>query len=117
MAKGLTLYMVKAVFNGRADDLVDVSRSNLCFFFSSRRRHTRSLCDWSSDVCSSDLVDRGNCNFIVKVKNAQNAGAVGVIVVNNDTANPTAVIAMGGGDPTITIPTVKIGRASCRERV
>ena len=25
------------------------------FFFSSRRRHTTSLCDWSSDVCSSDL--------------------------------------------------------------
>src|SRR5438034_1659892 len=25
------------------------------FVFSSRRRHTRSLCDWSSDVCSSDL--------------------------------------------------------------
>src|SRR2546427_9217824 len=36
------------------------------FFFSSRRRHTRFDCDWSSDVCSSDLladrwgpVDRG----------------------------------------------------------
>src|SRR5436190_15774718 len=28
------------------------------FFFSSRRRHTRSLCDWSSDVCSSDLALR-----------------------------------------------------------
>src|SRR2546430_8634452 len=27
----------------------------LCFFFSSRRRHTRFDCDWSSDVCSSDL--------------------------------------------------------------
>src|SRR5256886_11716056 len=27
------------------------------FFFSSRRRHTRFDCDWSSDVCSSDLVD------------------------------------------------------------
>src|SRR5690349_21913648 len=27
----------------------------LFFFFSSRRRHTRSLRDWSSDVCSSDL--------------------------------------------------------------
>src|SRR5204862_5403948 len=27
----------------------------LLFFFSSRRRHTRSLRDWSSDVCSSDL--------------------------------------------------------------
>src|SRR5206468_6186775 len=29
------------------------------FFFSSRRRHTRSDRDWSSDVCSSDLVDDG----------------------------------------------------------
>src|SRR5260370_34030299 len=26
------------------------------FFFSSRRRHTRFKCDWSSDVCSSDLI-------------------------------------------------------------
>src|SRR5690242_21009976 len=31
----------------------------LCFFFfSSRRRHTRLTCDWSSDVCSSDLSRR-----------------------------------------------------------
>src|SRR5947207_3753950 len=29
--------------------------SGCLFFFSSSRRHTRSLCDWSSDVCSSDL--------------------------------------------------------------
>src|SRR5471030_1693906 len=29
-----------------------------CFFFSSRRRHTRCLSDWSSDVCSSDLLPR-----------------------------------------------------------
>src|SRR5256886_14357167 len=29
------------------------------FFFSSRRRHTRFDCDWSSDVCSSDLWLRG----------------------------------------------------------
>src|SRR5258705_12800803 len=28
------------------------------FFFSSRRRHTRCLSDWSSDVCSSDLLGR-----------------------------------------------------------
>ena len=27
------------------------------FFFSSRRRHTRSKRDWSSDVCSSDLTE------------------------------------------------------------
>src|SRR5258707_3161737 len=29
-----------------------------CFFFSSRRRHTRYWRDWSSDVCSSDLPNR-----------------------------------------------------------
>src|SRR2546430_9050208 len=31
------------------------SRAFIFFFFSSRRRHTRFDCDWSSDVCSSDL--------------------------------------------------------------
>src|SRR5260370_12994435 len=30
----------------------------MLFFFSSRRRHTRFKCDWSSDVCSSDLKNR-----------------------------------------------------------
>src|SRR2546430_3476996 len=33
--------------------------SDLVFFFSSRRRHTRFDCDWSSDVCSSDLTENG----------------------------------------------------------
>src|SRR2546427_4521348 len=32
--------------------------SSVFFFFSSRRRHTRFDCDWSSDVCSSDLRHR-----------------------------------------------------------
>src|SRR2546429_6341479 len=31
----------------------------MCFFFSSRRRHTRCSRDWSSDVCSSDLLFYG----------------------------------------------------------
>src|SRR5260221_5391365 len=30
------------------------------FSISSRRRHTRSLCDWSSDVCSSDLPEKSD---------------------------------------------------------
>src|SRR5205085_5610250 len=33
---------------------------NFFFFFSSRRRHTRFDCDWSSDVCSSDLRRRAS---------------------------------------------------------
>src|SRR5256886_5857908 len=37
---------------------------SLIFFFSSRRRHTRFDCDWSSDVCSSDLWMLDNANII-----------------------------------------------------
>src|SRR5438270_3797226 len=37
------------------------------FFFSSRRRHTRFDCDWSSDVCSSDLKLRGGRHSGVRV--------------------------------------------------
>src|SRR5215510_15163643 len=37
------------------------------FFFSSRRRHTRWPRDWSSDVCSSDLVDWGGTLAITTV--------------------------------------------------
>src|SRR2546429_4153851 len=39
---------------GRAASMLDVY---VVFFFSSRRRHTRCSRDWSSDVCSSDLID------------------------------------------------------------
>src|SRR5689334_23398793 len=35
------------------------------FFFSSRRRHTRWNCDWSSDVCSSDLKVNARCTFTI----------------------------------------------------
>ena len=52
------------------------------------------------------LVDRGTCGFVVKVKNAQNAGAIGVIIADNAAGSPPA--GMGGVDPTITIPSVRI---------
>ena len=52
------------------------------------------------------LIDRGNCTFTQKVKNAQNAGAIGAIIVDNVTGCPPS--GLGGTDPTITIPTVRI---------
>src|SRR5690349_14983022 len=49
------------------------------FFFSSRRRHTRSLRDWSSDVCSSDLIAhllvRSDCYHKSAVKGGVRGGA------------------------------------------
>jgi len=51
------------------------------------------------------LIDRGNCNFTVKVKNAQDVGAIAVVIVNNIAGAPPA---MGGFDPAITIPSVSI---------
>src|SRR6266496_4089915 len=44
----------------RSDAETPVVALYLSFFFSSRRRHTSSLRDWSSDVCSSDLGNVGN---------------------------------------------------------
>src|SRR5260370_7642392 len=43
------------------------------FFFSSRRRHTRFKCDWSSDVCSSDLfVDsKAKAHMVYCISNAK----------------------------------------------
>jgi hypothetical protein len=52
------------------------------------------------------LIDRGTCPFVIKVKNAQNAGAVGVIIADNVAGSPPP--ALGGSDPTITIPAVRI---------
>lgn len=54
------------------------------------------------------LIDRGTCTFVVKVKNAQNAGAIGVIIADNA---PGAPAGLGGSDPTITIPSVRISQS------
>ena len=55
------------------------------------------------------LIDRGQCTFILKVKNCQNAGAIGVIVVND--LDGTDPVGMSGIDPTITIPSVRVTKA------
>jgi hypothetical protein len=52
------------------------------------------------------LVDRGTCAFTTKVKNAQNAGAIAVIVADNAAGSPPA--GMAGVDPTIVIPSARI---------
>src|SRR2546430_6995185 len=89
---------------------------NCFFFFSSRRRHTRFDCDWSSDVCSSDLITWTTAGTVADVKLEYSTdNFVTPILITGST--PAA-----GGSFAWTVPdaistTVKIGRASCRERV
>ncbi len=59
------------------------------------------------------LLDRGTCGFLVKVQNAQAAGAIGAIVVNNAVGDPNLTV-MGGTappGPAVTIPSVFISLA------
>ncbi|HEX5343020.1 MAG TPA: PA domain-containing protein [Duganella sp.] len=54
------------------------------------------------------LLDRGVCTFVVKVRNLQDAGAIGAIVVDNTAGAPPP--GLGGSDPRIVIPAVRITR-------
>lgn len=68
-------------------------------------------CTAFSNAASIDgniaLIDRGTCTFVTKGRNAQNAGAIGVIVADNrkDTCLPPG---MAGSDAEITIPVISI---------
>lgn len=53
------------------------------------------------------LIDRGTCGFVIKVANAQAAGAIAVLIGDNVVALPPS--GLGGADPTITIPAGRIG--------
>src|SRR5438046_7465307 len=90
------------------------------FFFSSRRRHTRLVSDWSSDVCSSDLY-----NVLKREFSYLGVGDPGPIVRNLfEIGRPDldwVLLAKGLGVPGTRVASLdefaKIGRASCRERV
>jgi hypothetical protein len=54
------------------------------------------------------LIDRGACDFVVKVGHAQLAGAIGAVVVNNQ---GDGIVLMGGVDPSIVIPSAFVGQS------
>lgn len=71
----------------------------------------------ASDACTAitnnvagriAVIDRGSCSFAVKTANAQAAGAIGVIIVNNAAG---AAPGMSGTDPTITTPVLSLSQA------
>src|SRR2546430_12806240 len=87
------------------------------FFFSSRRRHTRFDCDWSSDVCSSDLAGDNWCSSIPPGFGHPPPDLFPLTLeLRQPSVEPVPVT-----DGLIHLPyaaqVTKIGRASCRERV
>src|SRR5699024_12113403 len=74
----------------------------LSFFFSSRRRHTRSKRDWSSDVCSSDLV---STDYLLGLSDNVS------LDISHLTEKEIQLVY------NLVQYFRKIGRASCRERV
>src|SRR5256886_16631023 len=114
-----------------------VRRAGQDILFSSRRRHTRFDCDWSSDVCSSDLVS------FAAVRPVRAAGIVYAVALaaacRGGSARKPAAAGVAGpdtGPPPDTVnlyaaaganalssvaararpPGYEIGRASCRGR-
>src|SRR5205807_6892008 len=93
----------------------------LYFFFSSRRRHTRLQGDWSSDVCSSDLLSGGWNNdpsFFAFTRLGQYHDAL--VQAGDD--KKIWLTEFGYDSSPVAVPgyeysTFEIGRASCRERV
>src|SRR5699024_11730199 len=92
------------------------------FFLSSRRRHTRSKRDWSSDVCSSDLGQKAHGP--VQAAHLAGAGVEGKCTGGNKVlggkARPGQLLPVKSKFGfTVHVEQVvhEIGRASCRERV
>src|SRR5205085_12369143 len=97
------------------------------FFFSSGRRHTRFGCDWSSDVCSSDLKGRPRSSPRAKKRGELRGRPFGrqvqaVARIGEHLLGVTAVPRVPGkARPLAEILAARaaieeIGRASCRER-
>src|SRR5699024_11756003 len=79
-------------------------------FFSSRRRHTRSKRDWSSDVCSSDLFASGTSPTKVRASST----CPPPYCTKSSHARSSEYSTIAGSTPRSKR---QIGRASCRERV
>src|SRR5256884_3729461 len=103
----------------RSDRSIGLVHAELAtlFFFSSRRRHTRCSRDWSSDVCSSDLVLNGN-QIVFQFKTA--AVPYFYYIADQTPIVPQHIWSTIANPVTYKDPHPvgsEIGRASCRERV
>src|SRR5437016_7508856 len=91
----------------------------LWFFFSSRRRHTRLVSDWSSDVCSSDLdyVPRALTGVQTRILWALARQVMAHLEDRRDLGSNPERDSYERYRRFFESSVVEIGRASCRERV
>src|SRR5699024_11962265 len=78
------------------------------FFFSSRRRHTRSKRDWSSDVCSSDLVYHwlSRKNNTISGHEEKNLKQINTFVIDFDTSDIEYIDILNAGLNLEVMPTM-----------
>src|SRR3546814_9716662 len=86
----------------------------MCFFFKQKTAYEMRISDWSSDVCSSDLM----LVEALKVMHIQFKD-IKLTLLNNNAVLQQCVadITIEGAGARSDVPFAKIGRASCRERV
>src|SRR5438477_1234478 len=90
----------------------------MCFFFSSRRRHTRLTCDWSSDVCSSDLMPTREPRCWPRIAAlAQGAAILGQHLGSRVGIEDVSLESDITNETSLVLGRYQIGRAACRERV
>src|SRR5256885_2950775 len=92
-----------------------------CFFFSSRRRHTRLQGDWSSDVCSSDLapalvVAVTLCGAAIVLPRPVHAAQVTQLETAQQPARPAAAAQHAGGEANLVRSEERRVGKECRSR-
>src|SRR5256885_8735540 len=113
---------VDSNFGGRRRNSRQLNRSQstwmYVFFFSSRRRHTRLQGDWSSDVCSSDLISVQHPRRKPHGSTAEDdvADRKHAVTCLEEGASPQP-FGLPIAVHSLPFAIAKIGRASCRERV
>src|SRR2546430_6794705 len=99
-------------------ELKNISNSSyVIFFFSSRRRHTRFDCDWSSDVCSSDLFAHHRADHRERDGDLEAAENGRQRVRQPDLEERRRAAQAHRAREKDLLGLDEIGRASCRERV
>src|SRR3989449_5964707 len=90
----------------------------MLFFFSSRRRHTRCSRDWSSDVCSSDLIKLNQIGSVTEtlqcIEHARSNGYGAVISHRSGETEDTFIADLAVG---VGVGQIKTGSASRTDRV